>query len=177
MGRATELRVLKDALSATGAERRARYVAITGQAGIGKSRLAWELEKYVDGLVEPVYLHRGRSPAYGEGIAYWALGEMLRSRVGLLETDPPGEAATKLSAALEAYVADQEDRRWIEPHLRILLGLEGPTGGDRNEQFGAWRRFFEAVATRGTTVLVGEAQAARTGSRRRSWGARPSSVC
>ena len=156
VGRATELRALKDALSATGSERRARYVAITGQAGIGKSRLAWELEKHVDGLVEPVYWHRGRSPAYGEGIAYWALGEMVRSRVGLLESDPPGVATAKLSQALETYVADTEDRRWIEPHLRVLLGLEGPTGGDRSEQFGAWRRFFEAISARGTTVLAFE---------------------
>ncbi len=156
VGRATELRALKDALAATGSERRARYVAVTGQAGIGKSRLAWELEKHVDGLVEPVYWHRGRSPAYGEGIAYWALGEMVRSRVGLLETDPPGTVATKLSDALETYVADADDRRWIEPHLRVLLGLEGPTGGDRSEQFGAWRRFFEAISTLGTTVLAFE---------------------
>ncbi len=156
VGRATELRALKDALAATGSERRARYVAITGQAGIGKSRLAWELEKHIDGLVEPVYWHRGRSPAYGEGIGYWALGEMVRSRVGLLETDPPGAATAKLALAIETYVADVEDRRWIEPHLRVLLGLEGPTGGDRSEQFGAWRRFFEAISTRGSTVLAFE---------------------
>jgi class 3 adenylate cyclase/tetratricopeptide (TPR) repeat protein len=156
VGRAAELRALKDALASTGAEHRARYVAIAGQAGLGKSRLAWELEKYVDGLVEPVYWHRGRSPAYGEGIAYWALGEMVRSRAGLLETDPPGTAADKLSATLETYVDDPEDRRWIEPHLRVLLGIDGETGGDRNEQFGAWRRFFEAVAARGTVALVFE---------------------
>ena len=50
-------------------------VSITGVAGIGKSRLAWELEKYLDGLVETVYWHHGRSPAYGEGLAFWvALG-------------------------------------------------------------------------------------------------------
>ena len=156
VGRAAELRALKDALTATGVERKARYVAITGQAGIGKSRLAWELEKYVDGLVEGVYWHRGRSPAYGEGIAYWALGEMVRSRAEMLETDPPGVAATKLSTALDEYVPDPEDRRWIEPHLRVLLGLDGASGGDRSEQFGAWRRFFENVAARGTVALVFE---------------------
>ena len=156
VGRAAELRTLKEALEATGLERRARYVAVTGQAGLGKSRLAWELEKYVDGLVESIYWHRGRSPAYGEGIAYWALGEMVRSRAELLETDPPVVVAAKLSAAIETYVDDPEDRRWIEPHLRVLLGVEAGTGGDRNEQFGAWRRFFEAVATRGTVALVFE---------------------
>ncbi len=156
VGRAAELRTLKEALAATGDERRARYVAVTGQAGLGKSRLAWELEKYVDGLVESIYWHRGRSPAYGEGIAYWALGEMVRSRADLLETDPPAVVSAKLSSMLEAYVDDPDDRRWIEPHLRVLLGVEVGTGGDRNEQFGAWRRFFEAVATRGTVALVFE---------------------
>ena len=47
----------------------------------------WEFEKYIDGLVETVWWHYGRSPAYGEGITFWALGEMVRARCGLLETD------------------------------------------------------------------------------------------
>ena len=156
VGRAAELRALKDALTSTGAEHRARYVAITGQAGIGKSRLAWELEKYVDGLVEPIYWHRGRSPAYGEGIGFWALAEMVRSRAGILEGDLPSDAAVKLSTMLETYVPGADDRRWIEPHLRVLLGLEQSAGGDRSEQFAAWRRLFEAIAARGTTALVFE---------------------
>ncbi len=156
VGRTAELRALKDALTSTGAEHRARYVAITGQAGIGKSRLAWELEKYVDGLVEPIYWHRGRSPAYGEGIAFWALAEMVRSRAGIHESDLQGDAAVKLSTMLETYVPEIDDRRWIEPHLRALLGLEQSAGGDRSEQFAAWRRLFEAIAARGTTALVFE---------------------
>ncbi|HYM84335.1 MAG TPA: adenylate/guanylate cyclase domain-containing protein, partial [Candidatus Dormibacteraeota bacterium] len=136
VGRTSELRALKDALAATGAERRPRHVAVIGQAGIGKSRLAWELEKYVDGLVESVYWHRGRSPSYGEGIAYWALADMVRSRAGILETDAPTEAARKLSATAVEYLPDPEDRRWIEPHLRALLGIDESTAGDRSEQFG-----------------------------------------
>jgi len=80
VGRDDELRLLKDALHATGRERRVRLVSISGPAGIGKSRLAWELEKYIDGVVEDIYWHRGRSPSYGEGIAFWALGEMVRRR-------------------------------------------------------------------------------------------------
>ena len=42
----------RDALNAVGRDRRARMVSITGPGGIGKSRLAWELEKYLDGVDE-----------------------------------------------------------------------------------------------------------------------------
>ena len=49
-------------------------------SGIGKSRLAWEFNKYMDGTRGGVWWHAGRSPAYGNGIAFWALGEMIRAR-------------------------------------------------------------------------------------------------
>ena len=80
VGRDAELRLLKDLFHATAREKRVRLVSITGQAGIGKSRLAWEFLKYVDGIVEDVWWHEGRCPAYGEGVTFWALGEMVRAR-------------------------------------------------------------------------------------------------
>jgi class 3 adenylate cyclase/tetratricopeptide (TPR) repeat protein len=156
VGRVAELRNLKELLAATGAEGRAHFALVSGQAGIGKSRLAWELEKYVDGLVEAVYWHRGRSPSYGEGIAYWALAEMVRGRAGIAEADDPATAAAKLQTMLDEYVADPDDRRWIERHVRVLVGLDESADGDRSEQFGAWRRLFEAISERGTAVLVFE---------------------
>ena len=36
--------------------------SVIGPAGIGKSRLAWEFEKYLDGVKEDVWWHTGRSP-------------------------------------------------------------------------------------------------------------------
>ena len=80
VGRGEELRLIKDLLHATSREKRARLVSVTGIPGIGKSRLTWEFLKYVDGLAETVYWHQGHSPAYGEGITFWALGEMVRMR-------------------------------------------------------------------------------------------------
>ena len=85
VGRVPELRMLKDFHLATGAERRPRLVSIIGQGGIGKSRLIWEFQKYMDGVTEVVYWHQGRSPAYGEGISFWALAEMVRGRAGIVE--------------------------------------------------------------------------------------------
>jgi class 3 adenylate cyclase/tetratricopeptide (TPR) repeat protein len=156
VGRDADFGVLKELLHATGRERRARLVSIVGVAGIGKSRLAWELEKYIDGLVEVIYWHHGRSPAYGEGIAFWSLGEMVRRRAGIAETDDEAQTAARLDSCLLEYVPDEEERRWIGPRLRALLGLEAGPTGEREELFAAWRAFFERVADRGTTVLVFE---------------------
>ena len=156
VGREDELRLLKELLHATARDRRARLVSILGIAGIGKSRLAWELEKYIDGLVELIYWHQGRSPAYGEGLAFWALGEMVRGRARIAESDPPDVARSKLASMTAEYLTDPEERSRVEPRLAALLGLEGATTGSTEELTAAWRTLFERIADRGTTVLVFE---------------------
>ncbi|MBA3777986.1 MAG: AAA family ATPase [Chloroflexi bacterium] len=156
VGRDAQLRLLKDFLHSTASEGRLRFVSVTGQAGTGKSRLTWEFHKYIDGLVDDVFWHQGRSPAYGEGVTFWALGEMVRKRAGLAEDDDSATTRAKIRAALEEYVPDEEERRWIEPTLLGLLGLEEVRTVEREELFAAWRTFFERVSDRGVTVLVFE---------------------
>ena len=154
-GRDEELRLAKELLHATGRESRPRLLHVIGVAGIGKSRLVWELQKYVDGLTETFMWHQGRCPSYGDGVTFWALAEMVRGRAGIADTDDDSTARAALAACLEQYVPDAEERRWVEPRLSHLIGLDG-TSGDREELFGAWRRFFERVAEHGTAVLVFE---------------------
>ncbi len=155
VGREDELRLLKELLAATTREGRPRLVSVVGQAGIGKSRMVWELLKYIDGLVEDIYWHDGRSPAYGEGVTFWALGEMVRVRAGLAETEEEATVRLSIAAMLDEYVPDPDERRWIEPSLLTLLGVsEVPTGGQ--ELFAAWRTFFERISIKGTVVLVFE---------------------
>ena len=153
VGRDTELRLLKDLFHATSRERRVRLVSVTGQGGIGKSRLAWEFQKYLDGLVESIFWHEGRSPAYGEGITFWSLGEMVRSRAGLLETDDPVTTRTRIAEMVAKYVPDEDERRRIEPALLALLGQGDGAAGGPAELFSAWRAFFERVAADGVVVL------------------------
>ena len=156
VGRVDELRLIKDLLHATERERRARLVSVTGVPGIGKSRLAWEFLKYVDGLADTVYWHQGRSPAYGEGVTFWALGEMVRMRARINESEDAASSRSKLAAAVAEFVPDVDERRWVEPRLAHLLGLaEAPTG-DREELFSAWRTFFERIANVGPVVMVFE---------------------
>ena len=155
VGRDDELRLLKDLFHATGRERRARLVSVIGPAGIGKSRLGWEFSKYTDGVVDTTYWHVGRSPAYGEGISFWALGEMVRRRAGLFETDDETTTRLKIAETLVEYVPDEADRRWIEPALLTLLGVETSAGGSE-QLFAAWRTFFERIADQGTVAMVFE---------------------
>ena len=156
VGRDAEMRILKELLHATARERRARLVSFVGVAGIGKTRLGWEFHKYIDGVVEDIYWHQGRSPAYGEGITFWALGEMVRKRAGLAESDDAATTRERIAATVAEYVPDAEERRWIEPRLLQLLGVEEGRAGEREELFAAWRTFFERVADLGLTILLFE---------------------
>jgi class 3 adenylate cyclase/predicted ATPase len=156
VGRTEELRLIKELLHAAGRERKARLVSVVGIGGIGKSRLSWEFLKYVDGLTETIYWHKGRCPAYGDGVTFWALGEMVRMRAGIAESDDPFESRRKLSEALGQYVTDEEERRWVESRLAHLLGLVERPPGEREELFSAWRCLFERISELGTTAMVFE---------------------
>ncbi len=156
VGRTSELRLVRDLFHASADERRSQLVSVIGVAGIGKSRLSWEFEKYIDGLATDVWWHRGRCLSYGDGVAFWALAEMVRSRAQILDEDDAAAAAGKLRATLADHVADEHERAWIEPRLLQLLGLADRNASEREDLFSAWRRFFERLAEQGPLVLVFE---------------------
>jgi class 3 adenylate cyclase/tetratricopeptide (TPR) repeat protein len=156
VGRERELRHIKDLFHVSAEEQRAQLVSVTGIAGIGKSRLAWEFYKYFDGIVQTVYWHRGRCLAYGEGVTYWALADMVRMRCRIAEDDPQDEALRKLQAALEEHLLDPEERRFVESRLAQLLALAEGASHDRQDLFAAWRLFFERLAETYPTVLAFE---------------------
>ena len=156
VGRDVEFRLVRDAFHATARDRRARLVSITGEAGVGKSRLAWEFSKYTDGLADQLFWHEGRSPAYGEGISFWALGEMARKRCGLVEADDEPTTRQRIEATLADHVPDPAERGQVEAALLALLGLaEAPPGG-REPLFTGWRTFFERLASVDPVVLLFE---------------------
>jgi class 3 adenylate cyclase/tetratricopeptide (TPR) repeat protein len=155
VGRDRELRRIKDLFHECADDGKPHLVSITGIAGIGKSRLAWEFYKYFDGIAQITYWHRGRCLAYGEGVTYWALADMVRMRARIAEDEEAGTALPKLAAVVEEHLADPEERRFVEPRLRHLLALEDGRY-ERDDLFAAWRLFFERLAVVYPVVLVFE---------------------
>ena len=156
VGRDRELRQIKELFHVSADEKRAQLVSVTGIAGIGKSRLVWEFYKYFDGIEQTIYWHRGRCLAYGEGVAYWALADMVRMRCGIAEDDEPAVALEKLRAALSEHLLDDDDRRFVEPRLAQLLGIGEHDAREQGDLFAAWRLFFERLSEAYPTVLAFE---------------------
>ena len=159
VGRDAELRLVKELFHA-GVERRSpRLVSVTGAAGVGKSRLGWEFRKYIDGLLVTVWWHQGRCLSYGDGVAFWALAEMVRQRMQIAEEDSLAVAAEKLAEGCERYLSDAAERDYVGPRLAQLLGVNygeaGPVLG-REELFAGWRLFFERLAASGPVVMMVE---------------------
>jgi class 3 adenylate cyclase/tetratricopeptide (TPR) repeat protein len=168
-GRDRELRALKELFHETAERSRARLVVVSADAGVGKSRLGWEFFKYLDGIELTMLWHVGRCLSYGEGVAYWALAEMIRMRLRISEGDSEDVVVARLDDGLLQYVDDADERAWLRPRLAVLLGVGEVAGREaveleRDSLFAGWRRFIERLADHDPVVLLFEdAQAADVG--------------
>ena len=156
IGRENELAQLQGAFDRAVEEATAQLVTVVGEPGVGKSRLVGELAAWLDARPEGVRRLTGRCPRYGEGITFWALGELVKAQAGIVEADGTAEVDRKLAAAVDAVIAPGE-REWVRTLLAPLVGrAEEAEAAGRMETFSAWRTFFRAVAASGPLVLVVE---------------------
>jgi class 3 adenylate cyclase/tetratricopeptide (TPR) repeat protein len=157
VGRQEELTLILNTLARSKRDRTVQLVTLIGVPGIGKSRLVWELQQTLERSAEQIRWHRGRSLPYGEGVAYWALEEIVKNAARILETDDAAAAHEKLRAAVGRVIDDAGQAAWIEAQLLPLLALGIPEPGEtRDEAFSAWRQCVEAMARRTPRVLVFE---------------------
>jgi class 3 adenylate cyclase/tetratricopeptide (TPR) repeat protein len=158
VARERELELVRAALARAQGEQKPQLVTLVGEPGIGKSRLVFELWREIEAQPGQVVWRQGRCLPYGEGVALWALGEIVKAQAGIQESDPADRAAGKLARVVAALIADQREAAWVTGHLSPLVGLAGgELGSDRREEaFAAWRRFCEALAEQAPAVLVME---------------------
>ena len=153
VGRNEELSLLKETVRRTVAEGRPHLVTVLGSAGVGKSRLTWELEKYLDGLPEVFHWRKGRCLAYAQA-SYSALADAVAADASILDDEPAEAAVAKLRQRL-ATLADGTSPEDVLAGVRAVLGL-GSSGADlgREELFEACRVYLDLVARRAPLVLV-----------------------
>lgn len=152
IGRDEELTMLKETVRRTLVEGRPHLVTVLGSAGVGKSRLAWELETYLDGLPDLYHWRKGRCLAYAQS-SYSALADAVAADALVLDDEPVDAAAAKVAARLDD-LADHSVPDGMTLALSALLGFDAPQGLSREDLFEAWRSYLELVARRAPLILV-----------------------
>jgi ABC-type transport system substrate-binding protein/class 3 adenylate cyclase len=123
VGRERELRIAVDSVEAALAGS-GHIVFLTGEPGIGKTRLLTELRERFEGgrsaHGDPVWLE-GRCVSYGESMPYWPFRDLLRSWLGL----PVDEPELRVRVTLQREVSRLFGERASEyrAYLATLLGL------------------------------------------------------
>jgi len=150
VGRGEELEVLKDTVRRAVSSGRPRLVTVVGAAGVGKSRLTWELEKYVDGLPETFHWRKGRCLSYAQA-SYSALADVVKADIRAADDEPPSAVLEKLDARLAELGATGAGE--TRTALMATLGLEG-TPLARDRLVDGWVTYFGHVAAFAPLVLV-----------------------
>ena len=146
LGRGSELDRLHSAFEQTVADRRTALVAILGPAGVGKSRL---LAEFVSTLAGRARILRGRCLAYGDGITYWPLRELLLAVAGIRDSDSPAAGSEKLREMLDGA----PNGALVVDRLATAIGLSTERASS-DEIFWAVRRMLEHLARSGPLVVV-----------------------
>ena len=169
IGREIDLAILRGVFDKTRASNAPQLVLVVGEPGIGKSRLVAELRASVGELPDLVTWRQGRCLPYGEGITFWALGEILKAHAGILESDDSATARGKL----ELVLPEGDERAWFRQRLLPLLGIEATSTAEREELFTAWRRFLEHIAERDPPCWCSRTCTGRIRRCWRSWSTLP----
>ncbi len=157
--RTDELGVLAGALDEVRERRVPRLVSLVGEPGVGKSFVVLEFVRRLDADPGTVTWRVGRSPPYPEGVAFWALSEIVKAQAGIVGTDGAAALARKLRRAVRQAIPARAEAVSVEGHVGALLGLApgaDARGDERDAAFGSWRRFLEGHARRTPLVLVFE---------------------
>jgi class 3 adenylate cyclase/tetratricopeptide (TPR) repeat protein len=164
VGRRRELELLTTTYRRVVEETRPHLVTLYGEAGVGKSRLVGELLAGLEAASPTPTVLRGRCLAYGDGITYWPLAELLKAYAHSLDDDPAAIALARVTdaagAALAAAGADRPRETAATLAVSIGLAASDSLSGNpqelRAETHFAWRSLFSALAAVAPTVVIVE---------------------
>ncbi|HWX21750.1 MAG TPA: adenylate/guanylate cyclase domain-containing protein [Candidatus Binatia bacterium] len=165
IGRERELKCLQSALERVIASGESEVLTIVGEAGIGKSCLVREFQKWAELLPQSVRLFSGRATAQTLGLPFSLIRDALCARFEIQDSDAPGIARDKLERGLlRLQAAGAEDtgspkeEATLQAHfIGQLLGLDfsaspwlreilNDPNQIRQRAFYCFSRFFAAVS-------------------------------
>ena len=164
IGRQQEIELLQTLYRRMVADDRPDLVTVYGEAGIGKSRLVEEFQTWAEQLERPPTIVHGLCLPYGESMTYRPLAEILKRQAGVLDSDPPDAALTKVRALASDLLSDSPglDSERTAAALALTVGLDDPGSPinaleprqARLEVASAWRTFFSALARAEPAIVV-----------------------
>ena len=124
VGRETELRFLQDALLTAIEEGEGQVVTISGEAGVGKSRLLYEFQNWIELLPPPaIRFFQGRGRQEAQGLPYSLLRDLFSFRFQILEDDSGEQARHKIEIGFCETFSTDDDGIMRAHILGQLLGF------------------------------------------------------
>ncbi len=141
-------------------DRTGHLITVTGEPGVGKSRLVAEVVSTINDNVErdgsEVSWFVGRCLAQGRGLTCWALGEIVKAIADVRPHDAPEIAMTKLEERLAQTKLDPKELPELVRQLAPLVGGPGGTQTSDTERFFAWGRALGAIGESMPMALIVE---------------------
>jgi tetratricopeptide (TPR) repeat protein len=162
-GREAELAQLMDTFDSVVEHRVLSLVMLVGDAGLGKTRLMSELERWLDARPEPVWLFQGRAQPYSTNVPYGLLRGLFGWRFEILDNDTQAVAHAKLAEGLGACFGDRADEQIAligqligldysaNPHI---AGMAGDGRQLRDRAFHAVTQYFRRLLRSGSAPAV-----------------------
>jgi class 3 adenylate cyclase/tetratricopeptide (TPR) repeat protein len=134
VGREAELKYLQDTLLTAMEEEEGQVVTISGEAGVGKSRLIFEFQNWFELLPQAVRLYQGQAKLETQNIPFSLLRDMFTYRFQIQDSDPPQLVREKIEHGVEA--------EFRERHLARI----DKSGGLEDQILGIGQPGFDGMA-------------------------------
>ncbi|MAT99936.1 MAG: hypothetical protein CL608_22580 [Anaerolineaceae bacterium] len=166
VGRVAELQQLKDMLQQAVEDRVGQILTITGDAGVGKSRLVHEFNNWVRALPYEVPVFKGRTYQQISQLPFGLIRDILATYFEIQDNDPPAIAEEKLVQGMGQFIGQEnDDIRMRANVIGQLIGLDlttkvqslGQTGEAPQLRAAAYEylaTFFEVIAAHNSAVLL-----------------------
>jgi class 3 adenylate cyclase/tetratricopeptide (TPR) repeat protein len=163
IGRKAELERLKATLQRVLGDNETRMITIVGDAGVGKSCLLREFQKWIEPLPHAIRLFHGRATPEMAGLPFSLMRDVFCARFEIQDSDPPVVAREKLERGIAGLLkrdGSRESPELMAHFIGQLLGLDFSASPDlrdilgdpdqvRQRAFHCFTRFFTTVSRRG----------------------------